>query len=173
VTTPNTPLLSSPYLRVQRLFPYDDVKNLSGQIDQAYIDIATKVNLRTIGIFPTNFQVATGETWYLAGGSQRQQTLRQVYPFGPITPGTTILIPTGININTLFLFTRIYGEIVTISGTNFRPIPYINPNLLSDGIGILVGNFGAPPVQNIQIIVGATSPAIGSGFVVLEWLSQF
>jgi hypothetical protein len=167
-----TELLSTPFLRIQRVFPNDEIKLLSGQIDQAYIDIAIKVNLRTIGIFSSSGPLVNGETWYLSGYEQNPYTLRQVYQFGPIASGTSILIPTNIDIPTFGIFTRIWGTCITASGTNFRPIPYINPNALGDGIGVLVGNFGAPPIQEIQITVGPTSPPIGSGFIVLEWLIE-
>jgi len=56
----NTPLLQEPYLRVQRDFPAE-INELSKQVDQAYIDIAQKVNVRTIGIFPVLSPVNTGE----------------------------------------------------------------------------------------------------------------
>jgi len=43
----------APYLRDQRKFPHD-VQQLSEQVDNAYIDIASKVNSRTIGLFLCN-----------------------------------------------------------------------------------------------------------------------
>src|ERR1700676_2838282 len=78
----NTTLLQqSPYLRNQRQFPNDDLRELSNQMDHAYIDIASKVNNRVIGLFGTNFQIITGERWFFTGSTDPQQSLRQVYNF--------------------------------------------------------------------------------------------
>ncbi len=154
-----TPFQQSPYLRDQRQFPNDDLKELANQSDHAYIDIATKVNSRTIGIFANNFQIVTGESWYLNGQPQKQQTLRQVYQ----TDGYTA-ITHNIDFNTVSTFTVIRG--IGFDGTNYFPIPYAHP-LPGASLAIYV----SPTL--INFISGGGSPIIVRGIVILEWLSQF
>lgn len=153
-------LQKSPYLREQRQFPNEDLRELSNQVDHAYIDIANKVNARTIGLFAVGNQIVTGESWYLAGQINRQQTLRQVYPF---TTAGTILH--GINIVTVSTFTKIYG--VFTDGTVWYPLPYVDVVAANNQVNIVVN------ATQIVITAGAGSPpSITSGIVVLEWLSQ-
>ena len=169
----NTPLSQSPYIREQRQFPFEDIQTLARQVDQAYIDIANKINARTIGIFAVNVQVITGEQWYLTGQPQKQQTLRQVYTFGTINTGAELDIPT--NITNFSQFTRIYGVANTVNGSSsgdpdYRPLPYAGQSI-TNNITLIVGIVAG--IQQIRIIVGSTSPALSGGVVVLEWLSQF
>lgn len=153
-----------PYLRNQRKFPDDDIKMLSKQVDQAYIDIATKVNERTIGIFPTNFLAITGEKWYLKGQSQEQQTLREVYEF--TGPSLLITIPHNIPVADVDSFTRIYGTFT--DGTNCYPLPYVDVLSVTNQVNIVVTQ------NDILITSGAgTPPSIVSGLVILEFLSVF
>lgn len=151
----------APYLRNQRQFPYDDMRELANQVDHAYIDIAQKVNSRIVGTFPTNYFVVTGEQWYLTGSSTAQQTLRQVYPF--TAAGN---IAHGLNFAQVSAFTRIYGTI--FDGTNYYPLPYVDVTAANNQINVHV------TPTNIVITAGAGSPpTIVSGLVVIEYLSQY
>lgn len=161
----------TPYLRTSRQFP-EDLSQLCVESNKSYIDIANAVNQRTIGIFVKNRPIVTGESWFLS--SQRQQTLRQLYSFGAIAPGTELDIPTQINPNDIVRFTKIYG-VVTTNGTDYRPLPYIDPNSLTTGMAILVGPGFVPPfvgVPCIRIVLGPTALPVTSGIAVLEWLSN-
>ncbi|CAB4121564.1 hypothetical protein UFOVP1357_55 [uncultured Caudovirales phage] len=156
-----TNLQQSPYLREQRQFPSDDLKELANQSDHAYIDIASKVNVRTIGIFAVNFPVITGESWYVKGQPQKQQTLRQLYTINGA--GT---YPHGIKLNQITGLTRIYGTFT--DGTNWYPLPFVaSSNILTTQVSIFVDP------TNIVIAQAGATPVISSGFVVLEWLSMF
>ena len=150
---------TAPYLRTSREFPQEDAHQLSVEINKSYIDIASVVNLRTIGIFPTNNPAITGESFYLT--PQRQQTLRQVFPFGPISAGASLNIP--ININGLTQFSRIYGTCIT-SLPDYRPLPYASVAANSN-LDLRVTS------SNIVITVGSASPNITSGLIIIEWLS--
>ena len=158
--TTTTSLQQSPYLRLQRQFPNDNLKELANQSDHAYIDIAQKMNNRTIGLYANNFQIITGESWYLNGSSQRQQTLRQVYPV--VAAGS---YPHGINFATVTAFTMIYGTF--FDGTNYYTLPYVSTVAVADQISVQI------TPTNIVIVVGAGAPKMKSGFIILEWLSQF
>lgn len=157
----NTLLQQAPYLRNQRQFPNDDVKELSNQVDQAYIDIAGKVNQRIIGNYPVNFLSITGERWYFNGSTNPFQSLRQVYPFtaaGNIPHGLSWASVSSISPRSYGTFTDktnwygcIYASNVAIAGqVSF----YITPT-------------------NIVVLSGAGAPAITSGFINLEYISQF
>jgi len=149
----------SPYLRVQRNFPAD-TQALMVEINKSYVDIANSVNARTIGIFPVNDPIATGETWFINGESGKQQTLRQVYTF--TSAGN---IPHGIVLPQISAFTRIYGTFT--NGTNWYPLPYVDVNAANNQVNVYVDP------TNIVITSGAGAPpSITSGYVVLEWLSQ-
>jgi hypothetical protein len=156
-----------PYLRASREFP-TDLDHLVQEVNQSYLDVAQAVNDRTIGIYPVNKRAITGNNYFLKGKA-KQQSFRQVYPF--TGAGN---IPHGINILTIASMSPFcygtyrdaafnwYGAIYATS----VPIPgqvtfYITPNTSSS---VLDGN--------IVVIVGAGAPAIVSGIIVLEWISN-
>lgn len=146
------------FLRTSRTFPSDDSKQLSVEIDRAYVDIANTVNSRVIGLFSVNRPAITGESWFPT--SARQQTLRQLY----IVTGTGN-IAHGINTSQIAGFTRIYGTFT--DGSVWYPLPYVNATAANNQIQITVTS------TNIVITAGGGSPpTVSSGFVVLEWLSS-
>lgn len=157
----STNIQQSPYLRQQRNFPSDNIQALTVELDKAYVDTATKLNVRTIGTYAVNNPIVIGDQWYLQGQPQRQQVLRQVFQFtssGSITHN--------INMATVSAFTRIYGTFT--NGTNWYPLPYVDATSANNQVSI--------SVSGTQIVIsagGGSPPVISSGFVVLEWLSQF
>lgn len=148
-----------PYLPLQRNFPNDSPQELGVELDKAYVDIAQRVNERTIGLYAINYQTVTGNRWFLAGQPKRQQTLRQVYIFT-----TTASIPHGINFTKISRFTLTYGNFT--DSTNWY-------GLISGSNVAIAGqiSFYLTPT-NIVFLVGAGAPAITNGSIVLEWLSQ-
>lgn len=145
------------YLRTSRDFPVS-IGELSVVCSKSYIDVANAVNVRTIGLFPTNRPAITGESWYLVN-NQRQQSFRQVYTFTSYTNFNH-----GINFSGVSTFTKITG--IVFDGTIYYPIPYLNPSALVNSIGIRVN-----PTQ-VEFLVAGGAPAPQSGFVLLEWLSN-
>lgn len=151
-----------PYLRTTRNFP-EEAHQLTVEVNRSYVDIAQAVNLRTIGIFPTNNPAVTGNSYFLS--TQRNQSLRQLYTFGAIASGATLTIPHNIVDFTQFAF--IGGTCITAL-PDYRPIPYASINLITDQIDIRIDK----TTKRIVIINGSSAPAIISGIVILEWLSQ-
>lgn len=147
------------YLRSSREFP-EDLHQLTVEVNKAYVDTANAVNNRTIGIYPVNKPAVTGDNWYLAGGSKRQQTLRQVYTF--TSAGS---IEHGIKLPNITGFTRIYGTFT--DGTNWYPLPYVDVVAANNQVNVIV----TPTFIVITAGAGAP-PAVVSGYVVIEWLSQ-
>ena len=157
----NNVINQTSFLRTSREFP-NDPQLLTLELDKSYVDIANAVNSRTIGIFPVNRNVLTGESWFY-NKNQKQNTLRQVYRFSTFT--NPLSIPHGINTTTIGGFTRIYGT--ATNGTNWYPLPYVDVVAANNQINVIV------TPTNIVITAGAGAPpAITSGFIVLEWLSQ-
>ena len=160
-TTPTTLLQNSPYLQQQRQFPSDDLKQLSKEVHLAYIDIAQKMNARRIGIFSLNYQLVTGDSWYLQGNSKRQQSLTQVYQF--TAAGN---IPHGINFAAVSQFLpNTYGSFT--DGTNYYGAPYGSSTPIAGQVSFYV------TPTNIVVLAGAGAPTITSGIIALEWLSQY
>lgn len=152
----SNPFNQSPYLIDQRGFPSASISLLTVEMDRSYIDIAQKVNARTIGIFATGNAMVTGERWFIQGVNS-QQTLRQLYTI----TGTSSIIH-GINTTQITGFTKIYG--VASDGTNWYPLPYVNATAANQ-IGVYVTS------TQIVFSVGGSAPAITSGYVILEWLA--
>lgn len=154
-------IIKAPYLREQRNFPQDDLKRLSKECDLAFVDIASKVNQRVIGVYATNFQSITGESWYLTGNEGRQQTIRQVFQI----TGTGN-IAHGLNISSFSGITRVYGTFT--DGTNWYPLPYVDVVAANNQVNVYV------TPTNIVIMGGAGGgqPTVSSGWVTLELLSN-
>ena len=149
----------APYLRATRSFP-EDIQPLVVEINRSYVDIASKVNDRIIGLFPTNRPAITGEAWFY-DKNQRQQTIRQVYL---ITGAGNI--PHNIDLNQIGGFTRIWGTFT--NGTNWYPLPYVDVVAANNQVNVIV-----TPTNIVITAGGGTPPTISSGFVVLEWLTVF
>jgi hypothetical protein len=149
-----------PFLRTSRNFP-EEAQPLAVEVNRSYVDIAEKVNERTIGIFATNRGAVTGESWFLT--SQRQRTLRQI--FSITGPGN---INHGININSVVMFTRIYGTFVDNSTpVKYFPLPYVDATAANNQIQLVVTS------TQIQVTAGGGAPpTIVKGIVVLEWLTN-
>ncbi len=147
----------APYLRTSREFP-ENLKQVTVEVNRAYVDTANAVNNRTIGLYPTTRPAITGNKFFLQK-NQTQQTLRQVYNF--TSAGS---IPHGIIIKNISGFVSIYGSFT--NGTNFYPLPYVDVVAANNQINVIITS------TDIVISAGAgTPPAIVSGIVVIEWLS--
>lgn len=146
----------TPFLRTSRDFP-SEVQELSVVCSKSYIDIASMVNNRTIGIFPANRPAVNGESWFIT--SQRQQGLRQIYTFT-----STGNIPHGININSVERFTKPSGSFT--DGTNWYGAIYASNTAIPGQISFYITS------TNIVILAGAGAPAITKGTIILEWISN-
>lgn len=155
-----TPIQIVPYLKESRQFPTEDLQELSAQVDQAYIDVASKVNLRTVGIHGLNTQVVTGESFYLAGSSQKQQSLRQLYTF--TAAGT---YPHGIDFSSVSFFTKCWGSYT--DGTNWYGVIFATSNPITNA-----ATFYITPTDIVITFDGA-APAPTKIYINLEWVSIF
>jgi hypothetical protein len=150
----------SAFLREQRKFPYDELKTLAEQCDQAYIDVAQKVNGRVIGTYALGSQIVTGERWVLQGQPKTQQTLRQIYTF--TASGN---LPHGLNFVSIAQFTKCSGSFT--DSTNYYGVLYAGSTAISGQVSFYV------TPTDIVILSGAGAPSITSGTIILEWLSNY
>lgn len=153
----NTTVNQVSYLRTSREYP-EDPKELTVEVNKAYIDTAAAVNIRTIGIFTVKKPTVTGESWYIRNNS-KQQSLRQVYPFT-----TTTAIDHGININNLTDFSRMFGTYTT--GTNTYGLIAGSTTAIAGQITFYVTS------SQIVFVVGGGAPIPDSGIIILEWISD-
>lgn len=145
------------YLRTSREFP-QEAQELQVELSKSYIDTANAVNVRTIGIFPSDRPAITGESWFVIQ-NQKQQSFRQVYTF--TAAGN---IAHNIDLTNIGGFTKIYGTFT--DGTDWYPLPYVDVVNVTNQINVVVD------ATNIVITAGAGAPpSITRGYVVLEWLS--
>ena len=154
-------LQTAPFLREQRKFPTEDVRLLSDQVDHAYIDIAGKVNRRIIGLFALNYSVITGERWFFQGSNQLQQSLRKLFTF--TAAGN---IPHGLDwagVSQISL--RSYGSYT--DGTNWYGVIYASSVPIAGQVSFYV------TPTNIVVLIGAGAPAITTGTIDLEFISNF
>lgn len=151
-----------PFLRTSRSFP-EDPQELRVELDRSYIDIASKVNSRSIGLYPTNRPAITGNNYFLT--SAKRQTLRQIYvgvlappvlATDPINHGVTNVVP-GQFINCFGSFTDGINTYSLIFGSNVA---------IAGQISFYV------TATQILFLVGAGAPAVTSVLIILEWLSQ-
>jgi len=154
----NNVVNTMPYLRTTRDFPIE-LEELSSEINRAYLDIAQKMNDRTIGLFPTTRSAVNGEAWYIVK-NQKQQAFRQVYPFTAVGN-----IPHGIVFaNTVERFTKCQGSFT--DGTNFYGVIYASNVPIVGQISFYI------TPTNIVVLAGAGAPTITQGIIVLEWVSR-
>lgn len=161
MTVPFNQFNRQPYLKVQWMFPNENVNKLSSQMDKAYIDIATKVNQRVIGNYPVNDLAITGEKWYFSGSNSSQHSFRQVYTFtgsGNIPHGLKWAEVSSIS-------PRSYGTFT--DGTVWYGCIYASSTSISGQVSFYVTN------TNIVIMSGAGAPSITSGYIVLEYISVY
>lgn len=147
----------SPFLRVQRKFP-ENQTDLVQEIDLAYVDIANAVNTRTIGLFPVSRTVITGEAWYVSS-NRKQQSQRQVFTF---TAAGNITHSLGNSLNQVS--PNSYGQ--ATDGTNWYGVIFGSSVAIAGQYSFYV------TTSQIVVLAGGGAPAITSGFIVLEWLTN-
>lgn len=154
----------TPYLRTSREFP-EEIHQLTVEINKSYIDIANTVNNRTISIFPTTRPAINGESYFLFN-NQKQQGFRQVYTFT-----TTADIPIGFKKSTIHSFTKPSGSFT--DGINWYGVIYGSDIPIAGQLGFFIFvDVTSTTTDLIRFTVGAGSPAVSSGIIILEWISN-
>lgn len=150
----------APYMRLQRSFPNDNMQALTVEIDKFHVDAAIKINSREIGTYANGFQVVNGQQWIIRGEANKQQALRQLYTFT-----ATGNIAHGINWASVSLISPLsYGSFT--DGTNWYGAIYASSTAIAGQVSFYVTS------TNIVVLGGVGAPAITSGYINLEWVSQ-
>lgn len=150
------------FIRTSREFP-TDLHQLAQEVNKCYVDIAQALNTRTVGFYPINTPALTGNNYFL-NNNQSYLSFRQLFQFGAIAAGATLNIDYG-NIS-FTQFVAIYGTCIT-DQPDMRPIPYASV-VANANIDIRIDTAAG----NIVIAVGAASPNIISGLVIIEWITN-
>lgn len=148
-----------PYLRTTWDYP-EEIVQLSETLNRSFLETAMMLNLRTIGLFPTNRPALGGESWYLAG--QKQQNLRQIYTFNG--PAPIASIKHTIPFDAVAQMTKCSGAFT--DGTNWYGILFASSVVIAGQVSFYVTQ------TDIVILVGAGAPVITTGTIVLEWISN-
>lgn len=161
-------LTQASFLRTSRNFPRE-VNQLSIEVDRSYIDIARSVNVRTIGFFPLNRSIGTGENWFITQ-ARRQQGLRQVYRFedADFIVGVAT-IAHGIQFLSLTNFIRIWGTFFdsSVAPPAWYNVPYVDVALITNQLNVKV------IATDIVITKGTTFPfVIENGLICVEFIAN-
>lgn len=152
------------FLRTSRLFP-EDLRQLSVESNKSYLDVASAVNLRTIGIYPVNTSAITGNSYYLT--NQRQQSLRRVYTFGPSTADINL----GFKLNNISKFVQMSG-VYTDGTATYGLISGTSVAIPGQILFYITVNGASTTSDVIKIVVDAGAPILQNGTIILEWISQ-
>lgn len=152
-----------PYLQTTRKFPVE-ADGIQRELTKWAVDVANNMNNREIAFYDL-MPTITGQKWFsvnfgdpnIQNPAVKRQTFRKVFPFDDAS------LTFNHNIEGATFFTSIYGA--ATDGTFFFPLPYVNPTAANQ-IGLLVS------ATQVTVVKGGGAPAITSGVVVLEWLTQ-
>lgn len=151
------------FLPTSREFP-EDLNRLSTECNRSYLDIANAVNSRTIGIYAVGKSSITGNDYFLT--SKKSQSVRRAYTFT-----STSDLNIGFKISTISQFVQMYG--VYTSGTaTFGLIAGTNVTIAGQILFYIDVNGASTMSDVIKFVVGAGAPALSSGIIVIEWLSD-
>jgi len=156
---------SGAFLRTSREFPYDAEK-LNLQINKSWIDIANAVNQRINGTYLINGAAVTGEEWFF-NENKKQQSLRKLYKF--TTSGN---IPHNIFSTISMVSPRSYGTYLSTNGNWYGVIYSSNTVAIANLVTFYVTPSVGTTSGNIVILAGAGAPAISTGLIDLEWISD-
>jgi len=136
----------------QRLIQLTDILNKN----------ARNTNAKDIGRYFQE-EIINGQQFFGNTPQETRSVYRKCFSFGAIAAGATLNIPH--TITGLTALTRLYGSCVT-NVVDYRPIPFVSPVALNQGIMILLAG------ANIVIVNGAGAPNITSGIIVAEYLKS-
>lgn len=160
-------VIQQPYLPTSRKFP-SDAAQLQPELTKMYVDVATNVNARVIGLFD-QIQVVNGERWYnLTETLKRRQGYRKVITFGALSKNNTYTFVHGVT--GLTQITTLWGNAVATATiapiTRYIGLPYVHHQDANHQIEIYVTD------TLLYIILGTQAYDLVSGSVVIEYLKN-
>lgn len=126
-------------------------------------DLANYINLREIAQYDL-VELLTGQQYFDPTNAQRKrQSYRKAFAIGAIAAGGNETKAHGINSFTIM--PHFFGGVIT-DVVDYRPIPFVSTIAVTDQISVQTDS------TNYIITVGATSPNVTSGILVLEYLKN-
>ncbi len=153
---------TSAYLRTSREFP-EELHQLCVESNKSYVDVANAVNARTIGIYAANRSAITGNVYFIT--TLRQSSLRQIYYFTSTSP-----IPCGFKIGNISMIANMYGTYT--DGTNIYGLIAATTVAIAGQISFYIAPAASPTSDNITFVVDGGAPALTSGIITIEWISN-
>lgn len=156
-----------PFIRTSREFP-DDLTQLSAEVNKAYVDIANSVNNRTIGIYSVSNLTSNGNSYFIS--NKRQQGVRKMYTFSG-----TGNIELGFKVSSVYKIINIYGTYTATVGGNlntFGLIPGSNVAIAGQISFFILTNTSPTNSDVIQFVLGAGSPTLVEGVIVIECIAN-
>lgn len=153
----------APFVKTSRLFP-EDMPSLIQELTVSYTESSSALNDRIIGLYPSNRPAVTGQSYYIT--TQKKQGLRQIYTFQ-----NTNDIPIGFKLSSIFTVPHAYGSYK--SGTFINGLIFGTNGFIANQISFYLAVDGTSTQSDlIKFRVDAGAPALNSGIIILEWISN-
>lgn len=149
------------FIPTSEVFPADNQQFL-GKLDYVYTNISKNLNSKDIGRYELTEFINGQQFFDLNDFQNRRLVFRKCFTFAAIAIGGSVSFAHGIT--GITMLTRMYGTF--ISGTTFRPLPYMSISGSNQGVELLING------TDIQVINGAAGPNISSGIVVIEYVKN-
>lgn len=133
--------------------------------------IALALNLKDSALYYTQ-EFLNGQTFFPDPANPQtsapRQVFRKIIDFGSLPNAGTKTVAHGINVTSLFSFTRIYGCASDTTGLDYIPLPYV------DVTGtILAGNTELTADQtNVYVTTTGNGAFFDTTYIILEYLKN-
>jgi len=146
----------APYLPQHRTFDPANPSLFKNQIENAWIQIAFRINERVIGNFYTNEQLA-GQEYFGSNNQRRRSVFRKVVNFGTLPNTGAKSVAHNLNPTSDWKFTHIYATGSDPVALSYIPVP---------------NSFIVVDATNVTITTTSDLTAYTNCTVVLEYLKE-
>jgi hypothetical protein len=148
----------SPFLPLQRNFLHKNTNDLTVVLDKSYVEIASRVNERSIGIYAPGNAITTGDKYYMQGQPESSQRCLYMVSSAPTT------IPHNIDMQNINVITKMYGQYT--DGTSWYGL------IADDNKGITNQITFSLDQTNINVLSTGTPNPLIRGIIVIEWTAN-
>lgn len=158
------------FLPTYEFYP-EDYERLRLKNKEVYQNISLAVNNREIAQYAT-MEIQTGQQFFSvsADPTDFRQTLRKVINFGALPNAVAKAVAHGITMNANTIVTRVYAVAQDTAAVDpairFIPIPYVDPNVLANGVQLHVTTL------NVVITTAINYTAFTQCYVVVEYINE-
>lgn len=167
-----------PFLPIEFQLPNnpDDYRDVIAERERSTADI---LNVKETALYETT-ELLTAQQWFVTGDNQEKRyTYRKVIDFGGLPNAATKAIVHNIPVRAAgttgvgdpgTLFTKIYGVATHPTNTDpaikSLPLPYVDPLVLANGIGLYVTD------TNVVVFTAIDYSAFTTTYIVLEYIQN-